>query len=86
MLPRLGPDSLPPLSSEDDLALLLPRENLRLLPGDLEMSREALEDSGLSTIFVSEVLLVKSFLTFLINSGVWCLAVETVEGFSFSGR
>ena len=63
MLPlSLSPPTPAPLSRDEDLALALPSENFRLLAGDLERSAD----------LVSDVLLVKSFLTFLINSGVCC--------------
>ena len=74
-----APDILSPLSRDADLVLTLPRENFRLLPGDLDLSFAPLAlptDSCLSVTLGSEVLLVRSFLTFLINSGVSCSGTE----------
>ena len=65
------------MSREADLVLRLPSENVLppLGAGDLDPSRETLLcllclPSSLSLTLVSDLLLVKSFLTFLIRSGV----------------
>ena len=77
MLPMwAAPDILSPLSRDADLVLTLPRENFL----DLDLSFEPLlalpTASCLSITLGSDVLLVRSFLTFLINSGVSCSGTE----------